>query len=183
MSGSVLLDIAPWLLQILAAEFVNGWTDAPNANDGQKFIGVFTLALVLGGILPTFQVPAWAIVLLFLTASVIAALAALTILACLPADHFMDPRYRRRAKPRHPMLRVVLFVVKNLAGWLLIAVGLFLSIPGVPGQGLLTILMGVLLIDFPAKYRVERWLVSRRGVLPLLTRLRTRLGRPPLELP
>ena len=81
------------------------------------------------------------------------------------------------------MVRIVLFVVKNLAGWLLIAVGLFLSIPGVPGQGLLTILMGVLFIDFPAKYRVERWLVSRRGVLPLLTRLRTRFGRPPLELP
>ena len=184
MSGSVLLDIAPWLLLIFAAEFVNGWTDAPNANDGQKFIGAFTLALVLGGILPTFQVPAWAtIVLLFLATSVITALAALTIIACLPTDHFMDPSNRRRAKPRHPMLRVVLFVVKNLAGWLLIAVGLFLSIPGVPGQGLLTILMGVLLIDYPAKYPVERWLVSRRGVLPLLTRLRTRLGRPPLELP
>src|SRR3970282_1869474 len=26
-----LLRIAPWLLLILAAEFVNGWTDAPNA--------------------------------------------------------------------------------------------------------------------------------------------------------
>src|SRR5512134_3616855 len=26
-----LLPLAPWLLLILAAEFVNGWTDAPNA--------------------------------------------------------------------------------------------------------------------------------------------------------
>ena len=26
-----LLRIAPWLLLILAAEFVNGWSDAPNA--------------------------------------------------------------------------------------------------------------------------------------------------------
>ena len=33
------------------------------SNDGQKFIGVFTLALVLGGILPEFQVPAWVILL------------------------------------------------------------------------------------------------------------------------
>ena len=31
MSDTALLDIAPWLLLILAAEFVNGWTDAPNA--------------------------------------------------------------------------------------------------------------------------------------------------------
>jgi PiT family inorganic phosphate transporter len=33
------------------------------SNDGQKFIGVFTLALVLGGVLPEFQVPAWVILL------------------------------------------------------------------------------------------------------------------------
>jgi PiT family inorganic phosphate transporter len=33
------------------------------SNDGQKFIGVFTLALVLGGVLPRFVVPAWVILL------------------------------------------------------------------------------------------------------------------------
>ena len=123
------------------------------------------------------------LLLLFLATTVITALAALIVVIRLPADRFIEPCDRRRAARRNPMVRIVLFVVKNLAGWLLIAVGLFLSIPGVPGQGLLTILMGVLFIDFPAKYRVERWLVSRRGVLPLLTRLRTRFGRPPLELP
>lgn len=33
------------------------------SNDGQKFIGAFTLALVLGGVLPEFQVPLWVILL------------------------------------------------------------------------------------------------------------------------
>ena len=33
------------------------------SNDGQKFIGVFTLALVLGGLLPEFAVPYWVILL------------------------------------------------------------------------------------------------------------------------
>jgi PiT family inorganic phosphate transporter len=33
------------------------------SNDGQKFIGVFTLALMLGGILPAFDVPWWVILL------------------------------------------------------------------------------------------------------------------------
>jgi PiT family inorganic phosphate transporter len=32
-------------------------------NDGQKFIGVFTLALVLGGVLPEFRIPLWVILL------------------------------------------------------------------------------------------------------------------------
>lgn len=33
------------------------------SNDGQKFIGVFTLALVLGGIIPEFRVSYWVIIL------------------------------------------------------------------------------------------------------------------------
>ena len=31
------------------------------SNDGQKFMGAFTLALVLGGVLPTFHIPLWVI--------------------------------------------------------------------------------------------------------------------------
>ncbi len=124
-----------------------------------------------------------ALLLLFLVTTVLTALAALIVIIRLPADHFMEPCDRRPVARRRPMLRVVLFTVKNLAGWLFIAVGLVLSVPGVPGQGLLTIFIGVLLIDFPNKYRLERWLMSRRGVLPLVTRLRTRFGRPPFELP
>jgi PiT family inorganic phosphate transporter len=33
------------------------------SNDGQKFIGAFTLTLVLGGVLPVFDVPVWVILL------------------------------------------------------------------------------------------------------------------------
>lgn len=42
---------------------------AHGSNDGQKFMGVFTLALILGGVLPAFQIPVWVI---FLCASVMA---------------------------------------------------------------------------------------------------------------
>jgi len=72
---------------------------------------------------------------------------------------------------------------RNVAGVMLILVGAVLSIPGVPGQGLLTVLAGVLLVDFPGRRRLERMLVGRRGVLPALNRLRARFGRPPLRPP
>lgn len=72
---------------------------------------------------------------------------------------------------------------RNLAGVVLILVGAALSIPGVPGQGLLTVLAGVLLVDFPGRRRLERMLVGRRGVLLALNRLRARFGRPPLRAP
>jgi hypothetical protein len=74
-------------------------------------------------------------------------------------------------------------VGRNLAGVVLILVGAALSIPGVPGQGLLTVLAGVLLVDFPGRQRLERLLVGRRGVLLALNRLRARFGRPPLRPP
>jgi|SRR5687767_5129962 inorganic phosphate transporter, PiT family len=51
-------------LQIVSAGFM---AFSHGSNDGQKFIGVFTLSLLLGGILPSFQVPLWVILMCALT--------------------------------------------------------------------------------------------------------------------
>jgi hypothetical protein len=101
------------------------------------------------------------------------------VLARLPPDYFVNPNARLPID-RHPVLKVALCVVRNLFGYFLIVLGVILSLPGVPGQGLLTILMGVLLIDFPGKHRAERWLLTRRGVLATVNKIRARVGRPPL---
>jgi hypothetical protein len=57
-----------------------------------------------------------------------------------------------------------------------------LSVPGVPGQGILTILIGAMLIDLPGKRKAEKWLLRHRRVLSAINRLRARYGRPPLVL-
>lgn len=101
------------------------------------------------------------------------------VLSQLPADYFVNPAARGPVQ-RHPVLRVLLAVVRNLCGYLLIVLGAIMSLPGVPGQGILTILMGVMLIDFPGKHRAERWLLTRRGVLAGVNAIRTRMGKPPL---
>jgi hypothetical protein len=54
--------------------------------------------------------------------------------------------------------------------------------PGIPGPGLLVILIGITVMDFPGKRRLERWVVGRPGVLGAINRLRRRYGRPPLVL-
>lgn len=74
-------------------------------------------------------------------------------------------------------------IARNAAGILIIVLGALLSLPGVPGQGLLTTLAGLLLVDFPGRRRLELLLVRRAGVLPALNRLRARFGRPPLRPP
>jgi PiT family inorganic phosphate transporter len=54
-------------LQIVSAAFM---AFSHGSNDGQKFIGVLTLALLLGGILPEFRVPLWVILVCALTMGV-----------------------------------------------------------------------------------------------------------------
>jgi hypothetical protein len=73
-------------------------------------------------------------------------------------------------------------VVKNLLGAFLVLLGVLMSLPGVPGQGVLTILLGVMLLDFPGKRKLELKLVSRPKVLRTINRIRHRFDKSPLLL-
>ena len=59
------------------------------SNDGQKFIGVFTLALVLGGVLPEFLVPTWVILLCALTMGMGTALGGWRIVKTMGLSSFL----------------------------------------------------------------------------------------------
>ncbi len=98
----------------------------------------------------------------------------------LPPTYFVDTSTRGTFRGVAGWLW---FVLRNLIGVALILLGAALSIPGVPGQGLLTMLVGVILVDFPGRRRLERWLIARPGVLVTLNRLRARWGKPPLLPP
>lgn len=100
----------------------------------------------------------------------------------IPPDYFVDPeRHASRLHTLHPAVFVVLVVLKNLVGWLLVLIGLAMLV--LPGQGLLTILVGLLLSDFPGKFRLERWVACQAGVLKAINWLRRRAGRVPLQSP
>jgi len=103
------------------------------------------------------------------------------ILVKLPKDHFKSDK-SKRVSGSNATIRVLKVIGKNVAGWLLIALGIVLSLPGVPGQGLLTVLLGVMLVDFPGKHRLEQKLLSRPGIINTINRLRGRFGKPALEL-
>lgn len=104
------------------------------------------------------------------------------VLARIPADYFVNPAARARHAGRHPALHVLFVVGRNLLGYALIVLGVVLSLPGVPGQGALTVLMGLMLIDLPGKDRAAKWLVTRRPVLAAVNRMRARVGREPLQV-
>ena len=98
----------------------------------------------------------------------------------LPADYF-----RRDRAPawwrRHPALHVTLVVARNALGALLLLAGLAMLV--LPGQGLLTMLVAVVVADFPGKRRFELWLIRRRLIHRAVAWIRRRRGKPPLQLP
>jgi hypothetical protein len=104
------------------------------------------------------------------------------ILVKLPADYFRNNHHSKFWAGRPPAVRILALVCKNILGVLLIVVGIILSLPGVPGQGLLTVLLGVMLVDFPGKHRLEQKLLHRPAIKNSINRLRARFGKPPLEL-
>ena len=102
------------------------------------------------------------------------------LLMALPADYFKTGE--RISRIKNPVIRICLASLKNLFGGLLIIVGILLSLPGVPGQGILTILTGLIISDFPGKRRLERRLVRVPVVLSAANQIRSRFKRPPLVL-
>jgi len=104
------------------------------------------------------------------------------ILVKLPANYFSNSKDRRVFAGLPRGLRIAAVIAKNVVGVVLLLLGIVLSIPGVPGQGILTILLGVMLLDFPGKHRLEQKIVSRPKVREAIDSMRRRFGKPPLIL-
>jgi hypothetical protein len=104
------------------------------------------------------------------------------ILVKLPPDYFNKSGDHRFLEDKPKWVRLFGVIGKNVLGAVLVIVGVILSIPGVPGQGVLTILLGIMLLDFPGKHRLECKIVSKPKVRDAIDRLRHRFGKPPLEL-
>lgn len=100
----------------------------------------------------------------------------------LPSTYFVDPEPPLFAVDRHPALSWAILVGKNVLGVVTVLFGIVLSLPGVPGPGLLTILIGVMLLNFPGKRRLERKLVQLPKVLQGINWLRSRFDKPPMVL-
>lgn len=96
----------------------------------------------------------------------------------MPADYFLargKPRMRTRA------VHSALWVLRNSVGLMLVLLGFILMF--LPGQGLLTMLIGLAISTFPGKYRIERAIIRRRAVYDSINWMRRRAGRPPIIYP
>jgi hypothetical protein len=99
----------------------------------------------------------------------------------IPSDYFAHGRdHRKLWADQHFVVRGVLVIAKNLLGYILVLAGIFMLV--LPGQGVLTILVGIMFLNFRGKYELERWIVSRRSVLRSINWVRRHAGQAPLVL-
>ena len=99
------------------------------------------------------------------------------LVSWIPPDYFSH-RKRHVIDRRFPITSLVFLAVKNLIGAVLVFLGLLLLF--LPGQGILTLLLGLMIMNYPGKFALERWLVMRPKVLPAINWLRERRDHLPL---
>jgi hypothetical protein len=103
------------------------------------------------------------------------------LLTRLPEDYFLETD--RPVHPPWPRQRALYWswrLLKNLIGLVLLLAGVVMLVT--PGQGVLTILAGLWLMDLPGKRRCERNLIGRPKVLASVNWIRRKSGKPPFQV-
>jgi Putative transmembrane protein (PGPGW) len=102
------------------------------------------------------------------------------ILVRLSADYFDVRVPRPWMQDHHPVLRVAGHIVKNAVGAVFLIAGFLMLF--LPGQGVLTMLIGISMLDFPGKRKIEAKFIGQPPVLSVINNMRKKRGKPPLVL-
>ena len=104
------------------------------------------------------------------------------LLTRLPEDYFDKTTPEPHPLwPRHRALYWAWRLLKNLLGVVLLLAGFVMLV--IPGQGVLTILAGLWLMDLPGKRHWERRLIVHPKVWASINWIRQKSGKPPLRVP
>jgi len=102
------------------------------------------------------------------------------ILVRLPADFFDIRVPRPWMENHHPVLRLLGHFVKNVVGAIFLFAGFLMLF--LPGQGVLTMLIGISMLDFPGKRNIEAKMIGQPAVLNVINGMREKFGKPPLTI-
>ncbi|MBK8254231.1 MAG: hypothetical protein IPK82_16380 [Polyangiaceae bacterium] len=103
------------------------------------------------------------------------------VLVRLPPTFLVDENSTRAG--RLSAADLALRVGRTVIGIFLILLGLVLSVPGVPGQGILTIIAGLFISELPGTQRLLRRILRSPKVRSAVNKLRARYKHPPLVEP
>ncbi len=94
----------------------------------------------------------------------------------LPCDYFLTHSIGSR-HPNH-FVHYLWLLLRNVIGSALIATGLAMLV--LPGQGVITILVGLSFMSFPGKRRILNWILERKSIRKTINWIRRKARKPPL---
>ncbi len=98
----------------------------------------------------------------------------------LPANYFCYERRQLNSPQKGYLIWYLLALgMKNVVGVVFIVMGIAMLV--LPGQGIMSILVGMSLLNFPGKFRLEKFIATRKPVTKALNWIRKQAGKPPLE--
>jgi hypothetical protein len=101
------------------------------------------------------------------------------LVALIPTDYFVKKNISK-SKKSYSLLWLMSIIVKNIIGYTLILGGILMLV--LPGQGLFTILMGLILSNYPGKYTIEKRIISIPRILKTINWLRKKSNKPRLKI-
>ena len=97
------------------------------------------------------------------------------LVALIPSDYFIQ-KNNSEFRSNYPIFWLISIIIKNLIGYTLIIGGILMLV--LPGQGLFTIFIGLMLSNYPGKFYIERKFIAIPSVLKTINWLRKKSNTP-----
>tara|TARA_B100000965_G_scaffold188649_1_gene157477 strand:- start:421 stop:825 length:405 start_codon:yes stop_codon:yes gene_type:complete len=101
------------------------------------------------------------------------------LVALIPSNYFTQ-KNNSKFRLSYPIFWLVSIIIKNLIGYTLIIGGILMLV--LPGQGLFTIFVGLMLSNYPGKFYIERKFIAIPSVLKTINWLRKKSNTPPIRI-
>ena len=101
------------------------------------------------------------------------------LVALIPNDYFIK-KNNSEFRSNYPIFWLISIIIKNLVGYTLIVGGILMLV--LPGQGLFTIFVGLMLSNYPGKFYIERKFIAIPSVLRAINWLRKKSNTPPIKI-
>ena len=101
------------------------------------------------------------------------------LVSLIPEDYFINKK-DLKIKTSNIFIWYIVLIFKNLIGYSLILGGIMMLV--LPGQGLFTIIIGLMMSNYPGKYSIEKKFIAIPTVLKSINWLRRKSNKPPIRI-
>lgn len=101
------------------------------------------------------------------------------LVSMIPSNYFIDKK-KSKFRSKYPFAWLLTLIIKNILGYILIIGGIMMLV--LPGQGLFTIFIGLILSNYPGKYFIEKRIVSIPTIINSINWLRRKSNKDPIKI-